>query len=102
MSQAGPILFVSNGERPAFIAALDEARFFPVIDTGWAGAVRAVEEGQPAVGLAAMDPGQEPHLALLARKIAEQSPYLPFVALDAAGGLAAQAPSLSFFRARPS
>ncbi|MGY4460588.1 hypothetical protein ACVWYI_004548 [Bradyrhizobium sp. LB13.1] len=87
MSQAGPILFVSNVERPAFIATLDEARFFPVVDTGWAGAARAVEEVQPAVVLAAMHAGHEPHLAPLARKIAEQSPYLPFVALDAAGAL---------------
>ena len=62
-------------------------RFFPVIDTGWAGAARAVEEVQPAVVLAAMHAGHEPHLAPLARKIAEQSPYLPFVALDAAGAL---------------
>ena len=99
MSQAGPILFVSNGERPAFIAALDEARFFPVIDTAWAGAVRAVEEVQPAVVLAAMDAGHEPHLALLARKIAEQSPYLPFVALDAAGALPHNALPFSSSRA---
>ncbi len=87
MSQAGPILFVSNAERPAFVAALDEARLFPVVDTDWASAVRAVEQVQPAAVLAAMTSGHEPHLALLARKIADQSPYLPFVALDAAGAL---------------
>lgn len=87
MSQAGPILFVSNAERPAFVAALDEARLFPVVDTDWAGAARAVEQVQPAAVLAAMNSGYEPYLALLARKIADQSPYLPFVALDAAGAL---------------
>ncbi|SFH77704.1 hypothetical protein [Bradyrhizobium sp. cf659] len=87
MSQAGPILFVSNAERPTFVAALDEARLFPVVDTDWASAARAVEQVQPAAVLAAMNSGYEPHLALLARKIADQSPYLPFVALDAAGTL---------------
>ena len=42
MSQAGPILFVSNTTRPAFVAALDEARLFPVVDSDWASAARAV------------------------------------------------------------
>ncbi|MET4230216.1 hypothetical protein ABIA85_003483 [Bradyrhizobium sp. LA6.10] len=87
MSQAGPILFVSNAQRPPFIAALDEARLFPVVDTDWASAARAVEQVQPSAVLAAMHVGHEPHLATLARKIADQSPYLPFVALDAAGTL---------------
>jgi len=87
MSQAGPILFVSNAERPAFVAALDEARLFPVVDTDWASAARAVEQVQPAAVLAAIKSGYEPYLALLARKIADQSPYLPFVALDAASAL---------------
>ncbi|MGY4376322.1 hypothetical protein ACVWZ3_003961 [Bradyrhizobium sp. i1.3.6] len=87
MSQAGPILFVSNAQRPPFIAALDEARLFPVVDADWASAARAVEQVQPAAVLAAMHVGHEPHLATLARKIADQSPYLPFVALEAAGTL---------------
>ena len=82
MSQAGPILFVSNAERPAFIAALDEARLFPVVDSDWASAARAVEEVQPAAVLAAMSGGHEPHVALLAKKIADQPLYLPLVALD--------------------
>src|SRR3954468_2280512 len=99
MSQAGPILFVSNAERPAFVAALDEARLFPVVDTDWASAVRAVEQVQPAAVLAAMNSGHEPHLALLARKIADQSPYLPFVALDAAGALPHNALPFSSSRA---
>ncbi|QDP26311.1 GGDEF domain-containing protein [Bradyrhizobium cosmicum] len=87
MSQAGPILFVSDAERPAFLAALDEARLFPVIDSDWASAARAVEQVQPAVVLAAMSGEHEPHMAALATKIADQSPYLPLVALDAAGAL---------------
>ncbi|WP_407183093.1 GGDEF domain-containing protein [Bradyrhizobium centrosematis] len=87
MSQAGPILFVSDAERPPFIGALDEARLFPVVDIDWASAARAVEEVQPAAILAAMHGGHEPYIAPLAKKIADQSPYLPFVAVDAAGTL---------------
>ncbi|MBW7968583.1 GGDEF domain-containing protein [Bradyrhizobium sp. BR 10289] len=87
MSQAGPILFVSDAGRPASVAALDEARLFPVVDTDWASAAHAVEQVQPAAVLAAMHAGHEPHLALLAKKIAQQLPYLPFVALDAPGML---------------
>ncbi|MDF0495351.1 GGDEF domain-containing protein [Bradyrhizobium yuanmingense] len=87
MSQAGPILFVSDVERPAFVAALDEARLFPVVDTDWTSAPRAVEEVQPAAVLAAVHAGHEPHVTRLAKTIAAQSLYLPFVALDAAGTL---------------
>ena len=87
MSQAGPILFVSNTERPPFIAALDEARLFPLVDSDWASAARAVEQVQPAAVLAAMSDGHEPYMALLAKKIADQPLYLPLVALDAQGTL---------------
>ncbi|WLB92516.1 hypothetical protein [Bradyrhizobium japonicum] len=87
MSQAGPILFVSDAQRPAFVAALDEARLFPVVDTDWASAARAVDEVQPAAVLAAMHAGHEPPVTALAKKIADQSPYVPFVTLDAAGTL---------------
>jgi len=87
MSQAGPIVFVSNAERPAFIAALDEARLFPVVDSDWASAARAVSEVQPAAVLAAMSGGHEPYMALLARTIADQPLYLPLVALDAQASL---------------
>ncbi len=87
MSQAGPILFVSNAERPAFIAKLDEARLFPIVDSYWASAACAVEQVQPAVVLTAMHGGHEPHMAALAKKVADQSLYLPLVALDAQGSL---------------
>ena len=82
MSQAGPILFVSNAQRPAFISALDEARLFPVIDSDWAGAARAVEEIQPAAVVAALANGHEPHLAAVAKAIAEQTLYLPLIIVD--------------------
>jgi len=87
MSQAGPILFVSDAQRPAFIGSLDEARLFPVVDSDWASAARAIDQVQPAAVLAAMHGGHEPHMPLLAKKIAEQPLYLPLVALDAPGTL---------------
>jgi hypothetical protein len=83
MSQAGPILFVSNTARPAFIAALDEARLFPVVDSDWSSAARAVEEVQPAAVVAALTGGHEPHLATVAKAIADQKLYLPLIAVDA-------------------
>lgn len=87
MSQAGPILFVSDAERPAYVAALDEARLFPAIESDWSSAAQAVEQVRPAAVLATLSRGHEPHLAALAAKIADESPYLPLVALDAAGKL---------------
>ena len=56
---------------------------FPVVDSDWASAARAVEQMQPAAVLAAMHGGHEPHIALLAKKIADQPLYLPLIALDA-------------------
>jgi hypothetical protein len=78
MSQAGPILFVSNAQRPAFISALDGARFFPVIDSGWSSAAHAVDEVQPAAVVAALSSAHERHLAAVAAAIAGRTLYLPF------------------------
>ena len=83
MSQAGPILFVSNTHRPSFVSALDKARLFPVIDSDWASAAGAVEQVQPAAVLASFSGGHEPHLATLASSVAEQPLYVPLVAVDA-------------------
>ena len=49
MSQQGPILVVSTAERPSLASALDQARLFPVVETGWADALHAVEQVQPAM-----------------------------------------------------
>lgn len=87
MSQAGPILFVSNSGRPDLVAALDEARLFPVVDSDWASAARAVEQVQPAAVLAASDGGHQRDLAQLAKVIADQPLYVPLVALDAQAAL---------------
>lgn len=84
MSQAGPILFVSNAGRPSFASTLGEARLFPLVDSDWANAVRAVEQIQPAAVLAVMSGAMETQVSAVAKKIADQPLYLPLVAVDAA------------------
>ena len=82
MSQQGPIIIVSNDERPSFAGALDDAKMFPIIDTGWADAPCAVAELQPAAVLVALSEAVEPGFEALAKKIAARRPYLPLIAVD--------------------
>jgi hypothetical protein len=82
MSQQGPILVVSAARRPSFALALDETKLFPVVETGWADAARAVEQVQPAAVLAAMSEVGEADCAALAKQIAARQPYLPLIAVD--------------------
>jgi hypothetical protein len=87
MSQQGPILVISTSGRPSFAAALGEAKLFPVIDTDWAEASRAVEQLRPAAVLAAMPGINQPAFAALAKQIASREPYLPLISVDPPGAL---------------
>jgi hypothetical protein len=82
MSQQGPIIVVSTAERPSFASALDDAKMFPIIDTAWADASRAIEQLQPAAVLAAMPEAVEADFEILAKRIAARRPYLPLLAID--------------------
>jgi hypothetical protein len=82
MSQQGPILVVSNAGRPPFTAALGDANLFPMVDTGWDDAARAVAQVQPAAVLAAMPGATDPQLEALAKQIAARKPYVPLIAVD--------------------
>ena len=82
MSQQGPIIVVSTAERPSFVTALDDAKMFPIIETEWADASRAVEQMQPAAVLVAMSETVEPGFEALAKQIAARQPYLPLIAID--------------------
>jgi GGDEF domain-containing protein len=82
MSQQGPILVVSTARRPSFAATLDVGRLFPVVETEWADAVRAVEQVQPAAVLAATSDIDAAGLAELAARVAARQPYLPLIAVD--------------------
>src|SRR5471030_1025529 len=80
MSQQGPIMVVSSGERSPFAAALSETKMFPVVETGWSEAARAVEQLQPAAVLVAGDAG--PAFEALAMQVADIKPYVPLVVID--------------------
>jgi hypothetical protein len=82
MSQQGPILVVSAAERPSLASALDQARLFPIVETGWADALHAVEQVQPAAILATLSEIDAPRFAALATQIAPRQPYLPLVAVN--------------------
>jgi hypothetical protein len=82
MSLQGPIIVVSTTGQPAFAAALDETRTFPLIDTTWSDASRAVAKLQPAAVLVEMQEAPESGLSKLAMQIAAIQPYLPLIAVD--------------------
>jgi hypothetical protein len=82
MSQQGPILVVSTAERPSLASALDVAKLFPVVETTWTDASRAVEQVQPAAILATLSETDGPRFAALAKQIAARQPYLPLVVVD--------------------
>src|ERR1700712_2082269 len=81
MSQQGPILVVSTTQRPSFATALDEAGLFPIIDSAWAEASRAIEQTEPAAVLVAISDEAEPGFEALAQQIAARQPYLPLIAV---------------------
>jgi hypothetical protein len=91
MSQPGPILLVSNAGRPAFADALDAAGLFPLIETDWTDASRAVADVQPVAVLAAMTGATDADLAAVANRVAARTPYLPLFAIDLEGSVAANA-----------
>jgi GGDEF domain-containing protein len=82
MSQQGPILVVSTARRPSFAATLDIGKLFPVVETEWADAVRAVEQVQPAAILASTADTDGAGLARLAARAAARQPYLPLITVD--------------------
>jgi hypothetical protein len=88
MSQQGPVIVVANAERPPFATALEAAQIFPIIDTAWADAARAVEQLQPAaVVVAASSDMGSPRFDALANAISARKPYLPLIAVDPGGTL---------------
>jgi hypothetical protein len=87
MSQQGPLLLVSNHGRPAFAAALDEAQMFPLIETSFADAARAVAQVQPSAVLADVSGADRAQFAALATEIDARKPYLPLIAVNAEGAL---------------
>jgi GGDEF domain-containing protein len=91
MSQPGPILLVSKAGRPAFADALHAAGLFPLIETDWSEASRAVADVQPVAVLAAMTGATDADLAVVANRVAARTPYLPLFAIGLEGAVAANA-----------
>jgi hypothetical protein len=87
MSQQGPILIVSTGSRPSFASALHETKLFPVVDSDWRDASRAVEQMRPGAVLVSSFGIDKRAFELLARQIAASEPYLPLIAVDPATAL---------------
>src|SRR6185437_15994891 len=87
MSQQGPLLLVSNQGRPAFATALDEAQMFPLIETSFADAARAVAQVQPSAVLADMSGADAAQFADLAEQVDARKPYLPLIAVNSDGAL---------------
>jgi hypothetical protein len=87
MPQQGPLLIASNTPRPTFASVLDEAQIFPIIETGFAEAVRAVVQVQPASVVADMQGADAEQVEVLANLVAAQKPYLPLIAVGPAGPL---------------
>jgi len=82
MSQPGPIIVVSSGEKLSFSTALSETRMFPLIDVIWPEAAQAVEKLQPAAVLVAATEQTDPWLQKLADQVATLQPYVPLLVVD--------------------
>ncbi len=82
MSQQGPILIVSSAGRPSFVRALDDAKFFPLIDATFAEASDALREVQPAAIVVAAANLPQSQFNALASEVAARTPYVPLIALN--------------------
>jgi hypothetical protein len=85
--QQGPIIVVSDDKQPAFMAALGEGGLFPVIETTWAEAPRAIAQLHPALVLATASEVATAELDLIARQIIGIQPYLPLLVTEPKGAL---------------
>jgi len=87
MPQQGPLLIASNTPRPSFTSVIDEAQIFPVIETNFADAAKAVAQVQPTAVLADMQGADAAQFEALANLIAARKPYLPLIAVQPAAPL---------------
>jgi len=87
MSQQGPILIVSHAGQQPLVRILDEAGLFPLIETDWADASRAVAQVEPVAVVAAMAGAREADMQSLAADIAGRKLYLPLIAVEPSGAL---------------
>jgi hypothetical protein len=79
--QQGLIIVVTDDKSPAFAAALGDA-MFPLIETSWAEASRAITQLHPAAVIAAAGEGANSKVDALARQAGSIEPYLPLIVVD--------------------
>jgi GGDEF domain-containing protein len=91
MSQQGPILIVSHAGQRSLVGLLDDARLFPLIETDWADAARAVDQVEPAAVVVAMPGSRDADVTALAGQVAARKLYTPLIALEPMGPLPANA-----------
>ena len=91
MSQQGPILVVSHAPQRSLVGLLDDAKLFPLIETDWADASRAVDQVGPAAVLVAMSERSDAGLTQLAAQVAGRKLYTPLIAVEPVGPLAPNA-----------
>ncbi|MBN8980766.1 MAG: GGDEF domain-containing protein [Rhizobiales bacterium] len=89
MSQQGPILIVSNGNRSPFADAIAQLKIFPLVESVWADAGDAVARLHPAAILAGYLDANGPALEKLGRQVSAVKPYTPLIALDPKSALPA-------------
>jgi hypothetical protein len=82
MSLSGPIIVVSNDKQPKLTTALDDAKLFPMVESNWTDASRAVAQMQPSAILVVMSGASNAELLFLAKQVGALQPYLPLLAID--------------------
>lgn len=81
MSQQAPVLCISDGKN-AWSKALSGVGTFPLIDTAWKDAARAIERLQPAAVLAMDADVVASRLGAVAAQVADIRPYVPLIAIN--------------------
>ncbi|EAQ33781.1 hypothetical protein NB311A_19325 [Nitrobacter sp. Nb-311A] len=79
MSQHGPLIVVSNGERKASVETPSCQTIFPVIDIDWSEVSEGIELLQPAAVFVPTTEGAGIGLDHLARQLAAMQPYVPLI-----------------------
>ena len=75
------IIVVTDDKSPAFAAVLGDA-MFPLIETSWTEASRAIAQLHPAAVIAAAGEGAKSKVDALARQAGGIEPYLPLIVVD--------------------
>jgi hypothetical protein len=82
MSQQGPLIVISHGERRASLVIPSCQSVFPVIDIDWSEASEGIELLQPAAVFVPTTEGAGVGLDRLADQLAAMQPYVPLIVAD--------------------